>query len=105
MSILQIYPGTGSPVGGPAPIGRKSSAAVPVSASQRYDQAEFSSHLDQTEKRIKETVAQLSQEIRCRVTTQDIENLRQQVAEGTYQPNPREIAARMLLLREEDGTI
>ena len=42
----------------------------------------------------------MSQEIRSRVSAQDLEHLRQQVSDGTYQPNPREIAARMLLMKE-----
>ena len=42
-----------------------------------------------------------SKEVRARVTTQDVDRLRQQVAAGTYQPNAGEIASRMLLMRED----
>lgn len=98
---LRIYPGGTCPVGGVSPYSKKNESPAPVDAGQRYDQVEFSFCLDDTQRRVKETVGRLSQEIRCRVTAQNLEALRQQVAEGTYQPNAREIAARMLLLGEE----
>ena len=102
MSFLRISAGGAIPVGGTAPCGKKSESTAPVDAAQRYDQVAFSSHLDETERRVKETVGRLSQEIRSRVTAQDLDDLRRQVADGSYQPDAREIAARMLLLREED---
>lgn len=100
--MLRIYTNGSCPVGSTAPYSnnRKSDAVTP-SSGQRYDQVEFSSYLDEREKRLKKTVGRLSQEIRARVTTQDVERLRQQVADGSYQPNAGEIAARMLLLRED----
>ena len=99
--MFRIYPGGSCPVGGTAPYNRKSETVNPVSPGQRYDQVQFSSHLDETERRLKETVAQLSQQVRTQVTTQDVERLRQQVASGEYQPDAGEIAARMLLFRED----
>ena len=99
--MFRIYPGGSCPVGGTAQYNRKSDAVSPVFSGQRYDQVQFSSHLDETERRLKETVSHLSQEVRTRVTTQDMDRLRQQVAAGQYQPNAGEIAARMLLLRGE----
>lgn len=102
MSILRLYTGGGCPVGGTTPYGKKSDTPAPASSCQRYDQVEFSSCLDETQRRIKETVGHISQDIRSRVTAQDLEELRRQVADGTYQPNSREIAARMLLLGEEE---
>lgn len=99
--MFRIYTGGSCPVGGTAQYNRKSDVVNPVFSGQRYDQVQFSSHLDETERRLKETVAHLSQEVRTRVTTQDLNRLQQQVAAGQYQPNSREIAARMLLLREE----
>lgn len=100
--MLRIYPGGSSPVSGASLYNRKSDLSTPVSAEQRYDQIQFSSHLDETARRVKETVGRLSQEIRTQVTTKDVERLRQQVANGEYQPSSREIAARMLLLKEGD---
>ena len=97
--MLRIYTGGGCPISSSSLYNRKSDLSSPVSAEQRYDQIQFSSHLDETGKRVKETVGRLSQEIRTQVTTQDVERLRQQVSSGEYQPSSREIAARMLLLR------
>lgn len=99
--MLRIYTGGSCPVGGAAPYNRKTDTAGPAYAEQRYDQVQFSAHLDEMGKRVKDTVGRLSQEIRTRVTAQDVERLRQQVDSGEYQPAPREIAARMLLFREE----
>lgn len=45
--------------------------------------------MDMAEKRMKETVSRLSQEVRTRVTAQDVEHLQQQAA-GEYQPSPRD---------------
>ena len=99
--MFRIYPGGSTPVGGIAPRARKSDAPGGAPAGQRYDQVEFSSQLGETEKRVRETVSRLSREIRSRDTTQEVERLQQQVASGEYQPSARDIAARMLLLREE----
>lgn len=100
--MLRIYLGGSSPISSTSPHNRKSDLPTPVSTEQQYDQIRFSSHLDETSRRVKETVGRLSQEIRTQVTTQDVERLRQQVANGEYQPSSQEIAARMLLLRKED---
>ena len=45
-------------------------------------------------------VSRLSQEVRTATTTGDIAALRQQVASGTYTPDPMAIAARILFLGE-----
>ena len=99
--MLRIYTGGGCPVNSASPYNRKADSFNPACLEQRYDQVRFSSRLDESNKRVKETVGRLSQEARTRVTAQDIEHLRQQVANGDYQPVPREIAARMLLLRKD----
>lgn len=99
--MFRIYANGSCPVGSTAPYNRKTDAVTTVLSGQRYDQVQFSFHLGETEKRVKETVGRLSQEVRARVTTQDVDRLRQQVADGTYQPNAGEIAARMLLVRED----
>lgn len=98
--MFRIYTGGGCPINNASLYNRKSDPATSLPTEQRYDQVQFSAHLDETQKRVKETVGRLSQEIRTQVTTQDVERLRQQVANGEYQPLPGEIAARMLLSRE-----
>ena len=99
--MFRIYMGEGYPVISPTDYEKKSDAASVTSPTQQYDQVQFSSHLDMAEKRMKETVSSLSQEIRTRFTAQDLERLQQQVSTGEYQPSPREIVARMLLFRED----
>ena len=49
----------------------------------------------------RELAAGLSQQVRTFNTTGKIQELRSQVASGTYRPDARETAARMLLLAEE----
>ena len=48
----------------------------------------------------REMAASLSQQVRTYNTTGKIQELRNQVASGTYRPDARETAARMLLLPE-----
>lgn len=98
--VSPIYPGGMYPLNGLTPHGKKSEAVYSRTLDQRYDQVDFSMHLDETEKRIKETVGQVSRAIRLRPARQELEELRRQVMDGSYQPDPQEIAARMLL-REE----
>ena len=49
----------------------------------------------------KTIVGRISQEVRTTTTTGDIRNLRQEVAAGTYQPDPSAIAARILFIGED----
>ena len=49
----------------------------------------------------RDLAASLSQQVRTLNTTGKIQELRNQVASGTYRPDARETAARMLLLAEE----
>ena len=99
--ISPIYPGGVRSAGGVNPHEKKSETTFPRTSEQRFDQVRFSSHLDEMEKRLKITAGQISQQVRIRPTHQELESLRQQVASGTYQTDPREVAARMLL--REDG--
>lgn len=101
MIKLRLYTGEAYPVGGMTPCKKKSDAAEPASVEQRYDQVEFSVCMDDTERRIRETVGCLAHEIRTQVTSKDLEELRQQIADGNYMPDASEIAARMLLLGED----
>ena len=80
--------------------GKKGEPESVRTSGQHYDQVQFSSHLSETEKRIKETSGQLVQQIRTRPSRQELETLRQQVSSGTYQVDAKEIAARMLLMEE-----
>lgn len=100
--VNPIYPGGIHPVGG-VPVGEKKSEGVGRKQTDKhYDQVQFSSHLNETEKRVMDTVSRISNEIRVRPTRQELDELQRQVSSGEYQVDPREIAARMLLLREDD---
>lgn len=85
---------------GAAPCGKKSEPERMRISGQHYDQVQFSSHLSEMEKCVKESAGQLIRQIRTRPSHQALEDLRQQVSSGTYQADAGEIAARMLLMKE-----
>lgn len=64
-----------------------------------YDQVAVSSEQERTS--FREMAASLSQQVRTCNTTGKIQELRRQVRSGEYQVEPRETAARMLLMMEE----
>ena len=80
----------------PRPVcaGRKTSQA-----GGRYDQVSLSRE-GAGESRFLREAASLSQQVRTTNTPGKIQELRQQVASGAYQPNAQEIARRMLLMGE-----
>ena len=64
-----------------------------------YDQVAVSSEQERTS--FREMAASLSYQVRTCNTTGKIQELHRQVSAGEYQVEPRETAARMLLLMEE----
>lgn len=99
--VASIYPSGMYPVNGVMACGKKNDGGTSRVSEPNYDQVQFSSHLDEMEKRVKETVSHVSQEIRMRPTHQELAELSEQVAAGEYRADPGEIAARMLLMRED----
>ena len=97
--VSPIYPGGTYPVG-TTPYGKKSESEPARTSGQHYDQVQFSSHLSEAEKRVRETAGQITRQIRTRPSRQELETLRQQVSSGTYQVDAKEIAARVLLMEE-----
>ena len=65
-----------------------------------YDSASFSAPTGRRSFQM-EMVSRLSREVRTANTTGDIQELRQQVSEGTYTPDAMGIAGRMLFLVED----
>ncbi len=68
-------------------------------AEGHYDQVAVSAEQERTS--FREMAANLSYQVRTYNTTGKIQELRRQVSSGEYQIEPRETAARMLLLMEE----
>ena len=85
---------------GTTPYGKKNEPERTRLSGQQYDQVQFSSHLSEMDKCIKETAGQLTRQIRTRPSHQMLEGLRQQVSSGAYHADAGEIAARMLLTKE-----
>lgn len=68
----------------------------------RYDHYTLSQTPGQEEGgTFRELAARLSQQVRTTNTTGKIQELRQEVQTGTYRIDPRETAARMLLMEED----
>lgn len=89
------------------PIQKKNAARLTGSVGDRrvqvrgghYDRVAVSS--EQEGNSFREMVANLSYQVRTYNTTGKIQELRRQVSAGEYRVEPRETAARMLLMMEE----
>ena len=80
---------------------RSSGTARTAAQDGYYDHFTVSSPGAQDRSSFREMVASLSYQVRTYNTTGKIQELRRQVSAGEYQVEPRETAARMLLLMEE----
>lgn len=71
-------------------------SAVGTAASPVYDSSSFSTVSDAGSRFQMDMVSRLSQEVRASTTTGKVQDLRQAVSSGAYQPDPVEIAKRLL---------
>ncbi|MGI5962406.1 MAG: flagellar biosynthesis anti-sigma factor FlgM [Lawsonibacter sp.] len=69
---------------------------------QNCDQFQCSLRPSGEERQVQEMTSQITQQIRLRPSKSELAQLQQQVQNGTYQPDAREIAARMLLIHQEE---
>ena len=69
-------------------------------AAPSYDSSSFHTVTDAESRFQLEAVSRISNDVRTATTTGRIQELRQAVSSGNYQPDPAEIAKRMLLLAE-----
>lgn len=81
---------------GRAGAGRAQAAGV------RYDHCTLSAAGEAEGRSFREAVAGLSRQVRTHNTTGKIQELRRAVSSGEYQISPRETAARMLLMEEDE---
>lgn len=70
------------------------------SGSQQFDQVQFSARLTGQEGKLQELTGMVSQQLRVRPTRSEINELREQIENGTYQIDIDRLAARMLLHSE-----
>lgn len=99
----RIQPGGIRPATGTTSLSKNTATEHAKVCGQNYDQVQFSSRLDETEKRMKDLVSQISQQVRTRPTLHEMDTLKTQFQSGALQPDCHEIAARMLLLREDES--
>lgn len=82
------------------PVGQPGASRVQAQDGY-YDHCTLSAAAGQGGQSFREIAASLSYQVRTHNTTGKIQELRRMVASGEYQVEPRETAARMLLLAEE----
>ena len=70
-------------------------------AAQQFDQVQLSKRPQGLEGQVWELAGRVSQQVRLRHTTGELDAIRAQIQNGTYHSDASEIAARMLLIREE----
>ena len=85
--------------GGVRPSGAGRAKGTAAAESSSFDQITLSGG-QAASPAFRDLAASLSQQVRTYNTTGKIQELRNQVASGTYRPDARETAARMLLLPE-----
>ena len=88
-----------APIAAPG-AARASGARLAKGAESSFDQITLSAG-QEASPAFRDLAASLSQQVRTFNTTGKIQELRSQVADGTYRPDARETAARMLLLPED----
>ena len=88
-----------APIAAPGAV-RASGARPAKGAESSFDQITLSAGQEASPV-FRDLAASLSSQVRTFNTTGKIQELRNQVASGTYRPDARETAARMLLLAEE----
>lgn len=99
-----IKPAGAYPLAGAAPHSAPAAGHVSHAAVQQsFDQFHCSTQFAGDEARLRETISSISQKTRIRPTRSEMETLRQQVQNGTYQPDAKEIAARMLMVQYQEG--
>ncbi len=79
-------------------VGQEQAVSTQEAQGHKFDSFSLSSAAGERSPFL-DMVGRLSQEVRAQTTTGDIQALREQVANGTYTPDPAEIAARMLFLK------
>ena len=70
--------------------------------AQQFDQVQLSKRPQGMEGQARELADRISRQVRLRHTTGELDAIHTQIQNGTYQPDASEIAARMLLIREDD---
>lgn len=88
------YPVSGSTAFGGllAPTHGEQSVKQPV-----FDQFQLTTHPDSQEAMVQKSMSRVIRQVRTRPTRAELTELKSQIAGGTYQPNAREIAARMMM--------
>ena len=81
-----------------APAGR-----TPQAGGSGQDRFQLSPRPTGQEAQVREAVSQIATKARIRPSLHELEALKQQIREGTYQPDAREIAARMLMTEYQEG--
>lgn len=80
---------------------RPGAAAQVRSGRQSFDQVSFSACLSEDQARVRGLADQLTQQVRSRPSSAELNSLRQQIQEGSYHIDTDRIAANILLWKQE----
>lgn len=95
------YPVSGAAVhGGLAPSNYTDRTAR---QQKNFDQFELTTQIDDQEAMVQTSVSRIIRQVRTRPTRTDLAELKKQIADGAYQPDAKEIAARMLMTQYQEG--
>lgn len=88
------YPvsGTAAHSGLPTPTHGEQTVKQP-----NFDQFQLSAQPNSREATVQKSVSRIIRQVRTRPTHAELAELKSRIASGTYQPNAREIAARMMM--------
>jgi anti-sigma28 factor (negative regulator of flagellin synthesis) len=81
-------------------VGTEPTTQAQATSEPKYDSVTLSSQTAESRFR-KELDSRLAKDVRTATSTGDIHRLRQEVADGTYTPDPMRIARRILFFSEE----
>lgn len=73
-----------------------------VRQQKNFDQFELTTQIDSQEAMVQTSVSRIIRQVRTRPTHADLAELKKQIADGTYQPDVKEIAARMLMTEYQE---
>lgn len=76
---------------------RSASSTMPSRTEMQFDQVQISRDGSTSDQFRRELVSRLVREVRTAHSSSDVARIKSEVQSGSYQPNPNDIAARLLL--------
>lgn len=100
--MFRIYSKPNHPVSSTSPQYQHSHSTASAKAESQYDHIEISPQPGGEQQRVRHLAGQLAQEVRTHISSRDLDQIKQQISSGEYQPSSRKIASSILLMRKDD---